>query len=110
MFKKGAKAHASVGVYVPSEIGPDATEVISVYTVLGRAYGWKFRRAWYYWVCTTNNWPVPEDTARSFNETWGKQVRVEGFAGDQDVSGPVDSYHVDTVEGLNALAKMLTEI
>jgi hypothetical protein len=75
--------------------------------VMGFWNGWKFERAWYYWVCTGPGIPLKE--AELLHAKFGKDVRVDG-----DCSCPsprerfkglaCGSYHVDSQAGLNALA------
>lgn len=77
--------------------------------VVGDLYGWEFTRAWYYWVATGPG--IPPVEAEALHATHGQQVRVgcpsplewyKGFA--------VPMYHVDTQEGLNALAAVIRTI
>lgn len=82
-------------------------------SIKGFWHHWKFERAWYYWRASGAG--IPPDIAEEFHKTWGRQVRVggdctcpspleycEGFA--------VDSYHIDTQEGLNAFMALLNKI
>ena len=79
------------------------------YSVTGMIHGWHFRRAWYYWVATaTPGAQLSAEKARRLNERWKEEVRVDGYAGGQDVEGPVGCYHVDTVEGLSALVEYIS--
>ena len=75
--------------------------------------GWEFRRAWTYWVVKGPG--VPYDLALYFDSIWGEKVRVNGDCGCRGpkvwAKGyPVTSYHVDTQDGLNALAKMIKSL
>ena len=114
VYKEGTKARemARAGIHVPNMAGPDDTEWVWMHSVEVRLYGWKFRRAWYYWAARAESvdYHVPEDLARRFNEEYKLQVRVEGFAGGQDVRNPVGAYHIDTPSGLVALVGMLKKL
>ena len=72
----------------------------------GELFGWKFRRAWYYWMASGPG--IPFEAATKLHETNGKSVRVNGNCGcpspAEQGGGPVTSYHVDNQDGLNALA------
>ncbi len=72
----------------------------------GELFGWKFRRAWYYWM--VHGPGIPFEAATKLHEAHGKSVRVNGDCGcsspTEQGGGPVTSYHVDNQEGLNALA------
>ena len=81
----------------------------------GLLAGWQFKRAWYYWIATATNGGLAPGMAQQFHEKWGTQVRVDGHCGcpsPQEWCGgfSVNHYHIDTQEGLNAFAKMLTTI
>lgn len=75
--------------------------------ILGELYGWSFERGWRYWIAIGPGIPVKE--AMLLHEKFGKEVRVAGHAG---CPSPLawnkgfgtGSYHVDTQEGLRALA------
>ena len=83
-----------------------------------------FRRAWVYWVAEGE---MSEENARAINDapmptdehgtkysggrgTWGDVVRAEGFAGGQLVTRPVDSWHIDSPEGLKFFADKVREL
>ena len=76
-------------------------------SVRGTLHGWKFERAWYYWMAEGPG--IDVETAEKLHATHGKEVRVAGHCG---CPSPREwykglacgSYHVDTQEGLNALA------
>ena len=80
------------------------------YNLTGVLHGWTFHRAWYYWVCKTAVLPLPMAAAMVLHEAHGKVVRVDGScvcpAPDKHWgwNGFAGSYHVDSVEGLRALA------
>lgn len=74
---------------------------------------WHFRRAWYYWVAEGPG--IPPDVAEKLHAAHGKDVRVDGHCGCPSPSEwfkgfAVGHYHVDTQEGLNALADVLRSI
>jgi len=85
-------------------------EQVSLMNVEANAYGWSFRRAWYYWICCTETNPIPKQIAEKLNAELGQQVRVNGFAGGHDVEGDISSYHVDTFVGLHALLKVIRDL
>ena len=111
-YKKGTYAYkmASAGIRGGFEVPPEDIEDVKVYHLTAEADGWKFRRAWYYWVCYTESKPIPKSIATEFNKTWEEQVRVDGFGGGQSVKGDVDHYHVDTPAGLNALGELIRSL
>jgi len=100
---------AQMGIRIPCAEKESEKEWVWQFHVDAKLYGWKFYRAWYYWVAVAgdSDYHVPRDTAEKFNQEFRCEARVDGFAGGQDVSGPVDSYHVDTPRGLEALVELL---
>jgi hypothetical protein len=74
---------------------------------------WTFKRAWRYYVATGPG--IPPRAAEEFYKTWGAEVRVDGHG-----CGPspreyfkgfaVGMYHIDTLAGLIAFAKLLSSI
>jgi len=110
-WKEGTKGwkNARVGLSMWYEGAENDTEEVKVRTVEATALGWKFSRAWYYWVCNTYEKPIPAAAAKAFNDKWGDQVRFNGYAGGTDADGPGKSYHVDTLDGLLALVKLIRE-
>lgn len=81
--------------------------------VFGELHGWSFKRAWYYWVAQGPG--IDVETAEKLHAEFGKVVRVDG-----DCSSPsprerfkgfgCGSYHVDTPEGLKALADVIKSV
>jgi hypothetical protein len=79
-------------------------------SVRGSLHGWGFTRAWYYWVAEGPG--LPPSYATPLHETHGRDVRVEGDCGSPS---PMEArkgfaiglYHVDTADGLKALADTL---
>lgn len=76
-------------------------------SVQGYLHGWQFKRAWYYW--TAEGPGIDVETAEALHAAHGKEVRVAGHCG---CPSPREwfkglacgSYHVDSAEGLKALA------
>ncbi len=76
-------------------------------SVRGALHGWKFERAWYYWMCSGPG--IDVETAEGLHAAHGRAVRVAGHCG---CPSPREwfkglacgSYHVDDAEGLKALA------
>lgn len=81
--------------------------------VVGTLHGWMFTRAWYYWECSGPG--IPVEAAEKLHKDFGKVVRVDGHCG---CPSPREwfkglgcgSYHVDSQEGLKALADTIKEI
>ena len=81
--------------------------------LIGGIEKWSFRRAWYYWVAEGPGISL-EDATDLFN-THGKEVRTDGHCGcpspkEWNKNFAPGMYHVDTQEGLNALAAMIRKI
>lgn len=79
----------------------------------GSLSGWSFRRAWYYWVAEGPG--IPPEIAERLHATHGKVVRVSGHCGCPSPTEwhhgfAVGMYHVDSAEGLKALADTLRSI
>ena len=73
----------------------------------GSLYGWEFNRAWYYWVAKGPG--IEVEMAKTLNDQYGSVVRVNGVCGGacpiQMYKGlACGCYHIDTPEGLKALA------
>lgn len=80
--------------------------------IIGILDGWTFRRAWYYWIAQSDKSVLLFQYADSLHEKHGQQVRVDGHCAcpsprewnkEQWCIG-VNLYHVDSQEGLIALA------
>jgi len=71
---------------------------------------WEFQRAWYYWVAKGPG--ISPENAMELHEKLGKVVRVNGNCGcpPPSKSFATNSYHVDTQEGLNALAVLIRKL
>jgi hypothetical protein len=81
--------------------------------IIGSVAGWGFKRAWYYWVADGPG--IPLEDATELHETHGQEVRVEGHCGcpspkEWNKNFATGMYHVDSQEGLNALASMIRKI
>ena len=81
--------------------------------VFGELSMWGFRRAWYYWVA--NGPGLPVEVAERLHASHGTQVRVAGHCGcpsprEWYKGFGVGSYHVDSPEGLKALADALLSV
>ncbi len=81
--------------------------------VLGQLYKWGFRRAWYYWIAEGPG--IPPSYADKLHETHGREVRVNGHCGcpsprEQFKGFAVGLYHVDTQDGLHALADTIRQV
>ena len=112
VYKEGTQAHkmASSGIHIPGMVGSDDIEERPFYHLSATALGWTFSRAWYYWRADTVG-GIPLKEAKAFNEKWGRQVRADGHAGGKDALVHfVNSYHVDTLEGLKTLAALIRVI
>ncbi|BAW19105.1 hypothetical protein [Ralstonia phage RP31] len=82
-------------------------------SVLGVLHGWKFTRGWYYWMVEGPGLDV--DTAEALHATHGRVVRVAGHCGcpsprEWFKGFACGSYHVDTPDGLKALADVIKEV
>lgn len=82
-------------------------------SIFGALYKWSFKRAWYYWVAEGPG--IPPVYANALHAAHGDSVRVDGHCAspspyDWFKGFAVGLYHVDTQEGLNALAATLRQI
>ena len=80
---------------------------------LGSLYGWGFKRNWYYWVADGPG--IPLEAAEALHATHGQQVRVMGHCGcpspREYLHGfACGKYHVDSPEGLKALADTIRSV
>lgn len=74
---------------------------------------WFFTRNWYYWSAKGPG--IPPDIAEELHKEFGQEVRVEGHCGcpsplEWCKGFAVGSYHIDTSEGLKALADVIKGI
>lgn len=91
--------------YLASMIRDGSGEVKT--SVIGCFHGWKFTRAWYYWMCVGPGIEAPE--ADRLQSDFGKALRASGDCG---CRGPrfwfeglaCGSYHADDSDALKALA------
>jgi hypothetical protein len=78
---------------------------------VGHVNGWKFDRAWCYWIARADNDLLLFKHADPLHEEFGTMVRVDGHCGcpsprewfNKPWHLGVAHYHIDTQEGLNAL-------
>lgn len=96
-------------------VDPQRSEV--PYTVIGNLEPWELKRAWYYWMASApKGQGLSKEVAEAMNTIFRETVRVAGFAGGTDVKdwlsqqGTIDSYHIDTQEGLNAFAAVVKTV
>lgn len=79
---------------------------------VGHHARWTFHRAWKYWIAEGPG--IPPEAAEKFNECWGLECRVEGFAGgispvEMNRGFAVSLYHIDTQAGLRAFRCILLD-
>jgi hypothetical protein len=102
------------------EVEKDLRHYEVPFTLIGKLGDFTFKRLWYYWVVKGK---VPMAAAKEMyaNPNGVKDVRVAGHCGcpppeewarndkyEKDpVNGFVDSYHIDTQEGLNMFVQVL---
>lgn len=82
-------------------------------SVMGTLHGWLFKRARCYWICEGPG--IELAAAEKLYAEYGKVVRVNGHGMSPSprdwFKGLVcGHYHVDTQEGLNALASTIREL
>lgn len=82
-------------------------------SIIGTLGGWGFERAWYYWIAKGPG--IPPEIADKLHKTHGTDVRVDGHCGSisprKAFKGfAVGHYHIDTQDGLNAIAETIREI
>ena len=82
-------------------------------SIVGVLHGWRFNRAWYYWVCSGPG--IPVEVAEKLHASHGQTVRVDGHAGCPSPRKwfkglACGNYHVDDQDGLNALAATIRGI
>lgn len=76
---------------------------------------WGFARCWYYWSAEGFGAGIPLNYAQELHAKYGEVVRVGGYAGGTDPGYwnrgfGIDKYHVDTAEGLKALADTIKHV
>ena len=101
-----------IPVYRMPEILRDSRGEVKTIIINDIFYGWKFERAWYYWRVEGPGLPL--EYAVSLHEKYGNVVRVAGHCGcpspmEWGFGMPIPSYHVDTAEGLKALADAIKQ-
>ena len=81
--------------------------------IMGWLHGWRFERAWRYWIAQGPG--IPPIYAEDLHRSHGKEVRVDGNC---TCPSPMEwlhgfavgLYHVDSQDGLNALAKTIRRV
>ena len=81
--------------------------------IVGQIGPWGFDRAWRYWIAKGPG--IPPLIAEALHTLHGTEVRVDGHCGCPSPGAwfkgfAVGLYHVDTQEGLNALANVIRGI
>ena len=122
---KNAAGDANCDEYLRQELKEAGIEIIELgfpvrqevpTSIIGILNGWTFKRAWYYWVARAGDGTIlPFEIADRLHEQHGQEVRVSGHcccpAPREWYSKPwyfgVPLYHVDSQEGLNALAEAI---
>lgn len=102
---------AGINVHILKGIHKGNVEVPS--DAIGTLSMWSFERAWYYWMCKGPGLPV--EVAEKLHAVHGTKVRVDGNC---TCPSPrewfkgfgVGNYHVDSQEGLNALADAIRSV
>ena len=74
---------------------------------------WTFERRWYYW--SANGPGLPVEVAEKLHAAHGSKVRVDGHCGcpsprEWFKGFGVGSYHIDSPEGLKALAEAILSV
>lgn len=107
---------ARVGIMIPQISRQSPREWVTVYDVAAKLFGWKFSRAWYYWIAEVQyenaEYGIPVGLAEDFHSVYGKEVRVAGHCGcpspkEWYKGKPCICYHVDTPRGFEALVQLL---
>ena len=101
------------------------------YKLFGKVGNWTLKRAWYYWMASTEDDGLPIDIALEMhnkkypdemydeyctNRVYGDLIRVGGHCGSPSPdefggrSGFVTSYHIDSQEGLNEFVRVIKEL
>ena len=120
---KNAAGDKGCDLYLRTELEEAGIEVVPLQgnpgevptSIMGTLNGWTFKRAWYYWVASGP--PIPFEIADRLHDAHGKEVRVSGHCGcpsprEWYERGPIPEigvplYHVDSQQGLNALAVVI---
>lgn len=106
-------AYAGIKVERLPELCRDTQGEVKSVVVGTLPCNWSFHRAWYYWIAKGPGIPLKEAT--ELHEAHGKDVRVDGHCG---CPSPLEwfkglgcgAYHVDSFEGLKALAETLNAL
>ncbi len=122
---KNLAGETKADLYILEELDKAGIEVVEgnmsrgevPYTLTGKLGDWNFARAWYYWMAGAEEGKsLPLEVATELHhkeysikgerepQTYGQVIRVDGHCGGPEPAGRVSSYHIDSQEGLNALA------
>lgn len=128
---KNLAGETQADLHILKELGEAGIEIVEgpksqgevQYTLTGKLGDWNFDRAWYYWMaCAQNGNGLPFAVATELHNKeysiegeqesrkYGKVIRVGGCAGAPEPSGDISSYHIDSQEGLNALAGAIRDL
>jgi len=124
---KNAAGDKDCNIYLRKELETAGINVIPIEgnpgevpsAIMGELNRWTFKRAWYYWIAWGPE--IPFSDADRLHETYGQEVRVAGHCGCPSPrewygeAGPqprrgVPDYHIDTQEGLGALADVIRSL
>jgi hypothetical protein len=83
--------------------------------VEGKVGAWTIARRWYYW--SASGGLIPWHEAMALNDHWYDQVRIDGYGGGLRhpeafygrAKQGVESYHIDTQEGLDAFVHLIKQ-
>lgn len=126
---KNLAGETKADLHILKELGEACIKVVEgeksrgevPHTLTGRLADWNFSRAWTYWMASAEE-GLPLEVATELHnreyavkgerqpETYGQVIRVAGHCGCPppeewlNGNGRIDSYHIDSQEGLNALA------
>lgn len=81
--------------------------------IQGELCGWKFRRAWNYWIATSpKNLKISTHKLIDFDLVWGAEVRAHGYAGGGALTTRdyVETFHIDSQAGLVALCGFILSV
>lgn len=89
----------------------------------GKLGPFTFRRAWVYWCVSgamshehaiaIDSTPMESEQGTKYSggsRTWGDVIRADGFAGGRRPDGPVETWHIDTPDGLKFFADKVREL
>jgi cephalosporin-C deacetylase-like acetyl esterase len=83
---------------------------VFIFGLVGR---WLLTRSWCYWVArVVEGHELAVEAVEAFDAVWGEQVRAHGYdgGGALHIRPQVESFHIDTPEGLAAFASFIREV